>query len=86
MWKQIGQRPLPAWQQDVQMPGLRRARSRHRLIRQAVALQHDHPFEMVGQRARYGQTSHARADHYGLFTNRLAYHRSLLLIRRRVAV
>ena len=45
MRKEIGQRALAARQQSVQMPGLRRAPSRHSLIRQAVTLQHGHPFK-----------------------------------------
>src|ERR1700731_598747 len=79
MRKQIGQRPLAARQQTVQLPGLRRARSRHPLIRQAVTLQHDHPFKIVGNRARCGQTGHAGADHYGLLTDLSSCHRALLI-------
>ena len=74
------QRPLAARQQTVQMPGLRRARPRLRLIRQAVAVQHDHPFEIVGERAHRGRTAHTGADHYGLFTDRSACYHSTLLI------
>src|SRR5260221_757066 len=79
MRKQIGQCSLAARQHTVQMPGLRRARSRHGLIRQAVTLQHDHPFKIVGNRARCGQTGHAGADHYGLLADLSSCHRALLI-------
>src|ERR1700736_6308255 len=79
MRKQIGQRPLAARQQTVQMPGLRRARSRHGLIRQAVTLQHDHPFKIVGNRTCSCQTGPAGADHYGLLTDLSNCHRALLI-------
>jgi hypothetical protein len=66
-------------QQNVQMPGLRRAQSRRRLIRQAVSVQHDHLFKIVGNRAGCGQTSHSGADHYRLPADLSNCHRALLI-------
>jgi len=62
--KQLGERLLPAGEQGVNVPALRHAVAVDRMVGQGVLIQHQHPFEVVGERPRRGEPSHPGPDDY----------------------
>jgi GNAT superfamily N-acetyltransferase len=75
--EEIAERALAAAEQRVRMPCLRCPGSRGRIEREVVALEHDDPFEIVGERPRRRQSSHSGANHDRLPANQSRRHHCL---------
>ena len=72
--EQLAQRLLTAGQQDMHVPALRDARTIFRVLGQRVALQHQDALEVVRQRARRCQSTHARTEDQRLSTDDVRHH------------